>query len=195
MAQSNYETRLDIRTEKKGEQDIIGGSIREDLIVKRIVSAHNEIHSSVFKIVKMQRLTEHKMYKGRYVDRGDFSIIIEKNGSKYERIIEVEHLFKEGKKFRFKKPKIERCIRDNMGILYVHNPSLPNSHMRCFSVNELKIILESFKFLSVKYIFGGKPHCTFDYGMYDDWVDMDTLSPKAAYIKHMRKILLPQKEN
>jgi hypothetical protein len=193
MVQSNYVARLDVRTDEKCKQDIIGGSIREDNIIERLICVHNKKYSSLFKIQKINRLTKHVMFKGHYIDRGDFSIVIEKDGKQYEKIIEIEHLNKEGRRFRFKKQKIERCIRDNIGILYAHNPNIPDSHIRCFSVKELKTILNSFKFLSLKFIFGGKSHCTFEYDMYDDWVTLDNLNPKNTYIKHMKKILLPDR--
>jgi len=191
---SNYSKRLDIRTEKKGQTDIIGGGMREDSIAQRLVAVHNEKYSSVFKINALQRITEHVMNKGLYIDNWDCKLDIEKNGKRYERIIEIEHLNKSGNKFRFKKHKIERCIRNNLGILYVHNFSLDEPKLRCFSYKELKSIYDSFKFVSDINYFGGKEYCIFDYSMYDDWVDFNTLTPKIAYLKHMRKILLPQKE-
>lgn len=190
---SNFKIRLDIRSEKKCKKDILGGGMREDSIIERLTEVHNSKYSSIFKITRLQRITEHVIDKGLYIDHWDCKLNIEKNGKNYERVTEIEHLNKFGNKFRFKKHKIERCIKNNIGILYVHNFSIPEPKLRCFSCKELRLISDSFKFVSDINYFGGKEYCTFNYEMYDDWVDFNSLNPKNNYLKHMRKVLLPHK--
>ena len=116
----NLTYRGDIRGEEQFIKDLKNGEEREGKIVNLWAARHNKKYGDKFEIFEHKRVTK-SINRGRYIDHFDFNLRIVKNKKLYKKTIEVEHLAKNGKYFRFKRDKLERCRRKKHSIFYVHN--------------------------------------------------------------------------
>jgi len=196
MKISNLANRKDIRSEREFRDDLREGEKREGKIVDLWAARHNEKYGKIFEIIDHNRVNI-KFNPGRHIDHFDFDLRISKNGKLHDRRIEVEHLAKSGKYFRFKRYKLERCCRKNCGIFYVHNLNSKNPKLRVFDYPWIVDRLENGEFIyqergyngEYRQIYGGKYYtklCSLDY---DDWVDFNTLEDEKVYFDHMRVLL------